>query len=98
MQSSRPKSTNCRSLIAASFLLIGLSGCSHTPPEFTPLKRQLPGQPAFAKPVAVQAGQPGESCYVAYDRQKSGVKQANSIIGRYNKWYSGVRGSYGGAK
>ena len=83
--------------IAASSLLIALSACSHVP-EFTPLKRQLPDQPSFAQPVAVQKGQPGESCYIAYDRQKSGVKQANSVIVRYNKWYSGVRANYGAAK
>jgi hypothetical protein len=58
------------------------------------LERTLPEAPSFAQPVAVKAAQAGESCYVAYDRQKAGREQANKNISRYNKWYAGVRASY----
>jgi hypothetical protein len=56
----------------------------------------LPAAPAFARPVAVAPATAGESCFVAYDRNRSGLKQSNSIISRYNGWYSGVRKSFSG--
>jgi hypothetical protein len=38
----------------------------------------------------------GESCWVAYDRKRSGERQNASIVGRYNAWYADVRRSYSG--
>lgn len=38
----------------------------------------------------------GESCWVAYDRKRSGERQNASIITRYNEWYAGVRKNYAG--
>jgi hypothetical protein len=54
----------------------------------------LPAGPSVARTVNVTPAAAGESCFVAYDRQRSGLKQTNSIIARYNGWYAGVRKNY----
>ena len=72
-------------------LLTVLAGCASA---VTPLGRSLPEQPAFAQIVQVSPAQAGESCYISYDRQKSGRERANSIIVKYNNWYAGVRKNY----
>jgi hypothetical protein len=36
----------------------------------------------------------GESCWVAYDRKRSGERQNASIVTRYNAWYAEVRRGY----
>lgn len=69
-----------------------MTACQTATP--TPLERQLPSHPGFARQVSVAPAAAGESCFVAYDRQRGGLKTANSIIARYNGWYAGVRKNY----
>lgn len=84
-----------RSASSASSLAIALSACS-TAPQFVEQKRSLPDKPAFSRIVTVAKGGEGESCYVAYDRQKNGRLLANKIIVNWEDWYERVRASYSG--
>lgn len=73
-------------------LLTGLGSCTAT--STAPLSRDLPSRPAFAQPVRTADMRTGESCWVAYDRKRSGERQNASIVVRYNRWYEDVRKNY----
>ena len=91
MKNSKLKLQRSLSRISVLSLLTVLAGCASA---VTPLGRSLPSQPAFAQTVQVSPAQAGESCYISYDRQKSGRERANSIIIKYNNWYASVKKNY----
>ena len=71
-----------------------LAGCNSSPAR-EPLTRQLPGFPAYGRPVAVPDPQAGESAITVAARERQGRKRANAIIANLAGWYAGVRQSYG---
>lgn len=68
-----------------------LSGCVATQ---GPSSRQLPAEPAFARPVTVADPAAGESAIVVAARERAGRQKANAIITNMVEWYRGVRQSY----
>jgi hypothetical protein len=85
-------------VISASLLLIACASCTK-PAEPPVTERSLPAAPAFAAhPVNTADMRVGESCWVAYDRKRSGETRNASIVRRYNEWYAGVRKSYSVAR
>lgn len=74
-------------------LLTGCAGCTAVNGSAS-TSRNLPSPPAFARPVTTADMRSGESCWIAYDRKRSGEQQNASIVHSYNRWYAGVRQSY----
>jgi hypothetical protein len=56
-----------------------LSGCAS--PVVAPVSRDVPGPPAYLRTVELPAPKAGEFCEVVADRERSGRKRANIIIG-----------------
>jgi hypothetical protein len=82
-------------LLSAVLTATTLGGCGSSQPAREPLTRQLPAEPAFARPVAVPDPRAGESAILVAQRERHGRKRANAIIDRFRGWYGGVRRSYG---
>ena len=86
----------CLRLAAASLVLISISACSTSPTASAPVARQLPSEPAFAKPVTVRHRIDDDLELVAV-RERAGRARANDVIECFVRWYRGVQVSYGQA-
>ncbi len=62
------------------------------------LRRDLPAEPAFAKPVDVAPRKLGEPLILVTGRERAGRLAANRIIVEFLGWYEGVRRDYAGEK
>lgn len=62
----------------------------------SPVRRDLPAAPEFAKPVVVPEPKRGETLILVAARERAGRLQANRIIVAFRDWYAGVRSDYAG--
>jgi hypothetical protein len=60
------------------------------------LRRDLPAEPDFAKPVDVAERRIGEPLIVVTGRERAGRLSANRIIVEFRDWYRRVRSDYAG--
>ena len=94
MMRSKTALIRFRRAINASLLLGACVSCTKHVDAPVPIVRSLPEQPAFARPVNTADMRTGESCWVAYDRKRSGERRNASIVTRYSAWYADVRRNY----
>lgn len=74
--------------------LTALTGCAGSRLTSTPVKRDLPPEPAFAREVHVKH-QATDDRLIAAGRERAGRQQANDIIVCFVDWYRKVRETYG---
>ena len=76
-------------------MAMACAGCASSRPAETPVTRQLPEAPAFARPVVLPPHREGDDMLVVAGRERAGRARANDVIRCFVRWYRDVRAHYG---